>query len=112
MKAWSKYGEHAKTRGEDRYIGRKLFSIFSQAGLRAINVVPIPQVVTGEDPNLLSMFAAVPTQIILAEKDALVSKGYINEEEFETGMEEVQQFTKAPGAFAMAMSFLATGTVP
>lgn len=112
MKAWSKYGEHAKTRGEDRYIGRKLFSIFSQAGLRSINVAPIPQVVTQQDPDLLSMFAAIPREIIVADKEALLSKGYISEEEFELGMREIQQFTKDPGAFAMVMFFLATGTVP
>lgn len=112
MKAWSKYGEHARTRGEDRYVGRKLFSIFSQAGLRTIEIVPIPQPVTQQDPNLLALFAAVPKQIVEADKEALISKGYLSPREYEEGMKEIQQFPAHPGAFAMSMTFLATGIVP
>lgn len=42
MDMWTKYGRSAKTRGEDRYIGRQLFSIFSQAGLSPITIYPLP----------------------------------------------------------------------
>ena len=33
---WSKFSHWAKTRGDDRYIGRQLFSIFTNAGLSSV----------------------------------------------------------------------------
>jgi ubiquinone/menaquinone biosynthesis C-methylase UbiE len=42
MNMFSKYGSLAKMRGEDRFIGRKLFSIMSEAGLSPITVFPFP----------------------------------------------------------------------
>ena len=32
---WSKFGQWAEARGDDRYIGRQLFSIFSEADLNS-----------------------------------------------------------------------------
>ena len=109
---WTKFGELANTRGEDRYIGRKLFSILSLAGLTSIKIFPIPWFATQETPELLKMFVSVPVQIIESEKEALISQGYTTAKEYEEGMKEAEQLLIHPKAFVMACIFLAIGKVP
>lgn len=112
MGMWTKFGELAETRGEDRYIGRKLFSILSLAGLASIKIFPIPWFATQETPELLKMFVSVPVQIIESSKEALISQGYTTAKEYEEGMNEAEQLLIHPRAFAMTCSFLAIGKVP
>ncbi len=112
MDAWSKYGKLAITEGSDRYIGRKLFSIFSQAGLKSINIFPFTVHVTQQTPDLLKMAISVPVQIIESSKNDLINQGYITIQEYEEGMNDIQQFLKHPGAFMMGTSFFAIGKVP
>ena len=111
-KLWDKFGEMAKSRGDDRYIGRKLFSFFSQIGLESIKIIPVPIVFTQQAPHLLQLAMSVPIELLRTEKEALISQGYTTGQDYEEGLEEINQFLKHPGAFFMTTSFIATGRVP
>jgi len=112
LDVWSRYGQLAKTRGEDRYIGRQLFSIFSQAGLSSISIYPFPTHASQQTPEMLKMLVSVPLQIIELNKEDLMRKGLMTTEDYTQGMKELQMFLNHPGAFAMGLSFLAVGKVP
>ncbi|NWG11128.1 methyltransferase domain-containing protein [Candidatus Bathyarchaeota archaeon] len=109
---WTKYGRSAKTRGEDRYIGRQLFSIFSQAGLSPITLYPLPIHATQQTPEMLKMLVSVPVQIVEQCKDTMMKEGLVTAEYYEEAMNEVRAFLSHPGAFAMGIGFLAVGKVP
>jgi len=112
MDMWAKYGRSAKTRGEDRYIGRQLFSIFSQAGLSPITIYPLPIHATQQTPEILKMLVSVPVQIMELCKETMVKEGLVTAEYYEEAMKEVQAFLSHPGAFAMGLTFLVVGKVP
>ncbi|MGQ9640685.1 MAG: methyltransferase domain-containing protein [Candidatus Bathycorpusculaceae bacterium] len=112
MDLWAKYGRSAKTRGEDRYIGRQLFSIFSQAGLSPITIYPLPIHATQQTPEMLKMLVSVPVQIMELCKETMVKEGFVTAEYYEEAMNEVRAFLSHPGAFAMGLTFLAVGKVP
>jgi len=109
---WSKFGQRAKARGDDRYIGRQLFSIFSQAGLNPIRIYPFSLYATQQTPEALKMIVSIPVQIVQQEKDAMIREGLITANDYEEAMQEVQLVLKHPGAFAMGLTFLAVGKVP
>ena len=86
-----KLSEWAKTQGMDRSIGRQLYSILSQAGLKSVNVFPIPIYRTQEDPEQLRMFGSVPVEIINTDKTELLEQGVFTEEEYNIAMEEFEK---------------------
>ncbi len=108
---WSKFGQRAKARGDDRYIGRQLFSVFSEAGLNPVNIYPLPTYATQQNPDALKMLVNVPIQIVEQDKDALIKEGVTTAEEWEEAMRQIQLLLSHPGAFAMGLTFLATGKV-
>lgn len=112
MQLFSKYGSLAKIRGEDRYIGRKLFSILEQAGLSSIAIYPFPIHATQQNPEMLKMLVSVPVQIVESSKDDMVKQGLVSAEDYPEAIKEVQEFLADPGAFAMGLTFLAVGKVP
>lgn len=93
-------------RGENRYIGRELFSIFSKAGLDPIRVFPFPTYATQQTPEMLKMIVSVPVQILQQEKDGMIEEGLITAEDYEEAMQKVQLVLKNSGAFAMGLNFL------
>ena len=109
---WSKWGQRAKARGEDRYIGRQLFSIFSEAGLNSINIYPLPMYATQQNPDALKMLVYVPVQIVEQDKDALIKEGVTTSEDWKEAMRQIQLVLSHPGAFAMGLTVLALGKVP
>lgn len=109
---WSKFGQWAKGRGDDRYIGRQLFSIFSEAGLNSVNIYPLPMYATQQNPDALKMLVSVPVQIVEQDKDVLIKEGVITAKDYEEAMRETQLLLSHPGAFAMGLTFLAIGKVP
>ncbi len=109
---WSKFGQRAKTRGDNRYVGRQLFSIFSEVGLSSVNIYPLPMYATQQNPDALKMLVYVPVQIIEQEKEALIKEGAITAKDYEETMKETQRLLNHPGAFAMGLTFLAIGRVP
>ena len=112
LELWSKFGQRVKARGEDRYIGRKLFSIFSKAGLSRISIYLFPSFATQQTPEILKMYISVPVQVLQQEKDAMIQEGLITAKDYEEAMQEIQLILKHPGAFVMGLSFLAVGKVP
>ena len=112
MRMFSKYGSLAKMRGEDRFIGRKLFSIMEQADLSPIKVIPFPMYSTQQNPEMLKMLVSVPVKMVESSKDEMIKQGLIEEEDYSEALKEVQKFLEYPGAFAMGLTFLALGTVP
>jgi len=112
LEVWSKFGERAKARGDDRYIGRRLYSIFSEAGLNSIRIYPFPAYATQQNPDVLNMLVYVPVQIVEQDKDAMIKGGVITARDYEEAMKEVKLVLNHPGAFAMGTTFLAVGQVP
>ena len=112
MYMFSKYGSLAKMRGEDRFIGRKLFSIMEQAGLSPITIYPFPIYATQQNPEMLKMLVSVPVQIVESSKDNMINHGLTGAEDYPEVVKEVQEFLNYPGAFVMGITFLAVGKVP
>jgi ubiquinone/menaquinone biosynthesis C-methylase UbiE len=106
---WSKFGEWAKARGDDRYIGRRLYSIFSEAGLSSTRIYPFPVYATQQNPDALRMLVYVPVQIVEQGKDAMIKEGKIAARDYEEAMNEVKLVLNHPGAFALGTTFLALG---
>ena len=112
MYMFSKYGSLAKMRGEDRFIGRKLFSIMERAGLSPITIYPFPIYATQQNPEMLKMLVSVPVQIVESSKDNMINHGLTGAEDYPEAVKEVQEFLNYPGAFVMGITFLAVGKVP
>ena len=112
MYMFSKYGSLAKMRGEDRFIGRKLFSIMERAGLSPITIYPFPIYATQQNPEMLKMLVSVPVQIVESSKDNMINHGLTGAEDYPEVVKEVQEFLNYPGAFVMGITFLAVGKVP
>lgn len=111
MEIWQRYGQWAKTRKMNRYIGRQLFSIMSQAGLKSIKILPFPIYRTQENPEQMRMFASVPLQIIDMKKAEIIEEGIFTKEEYATAMEEFERMMNDPSAFVMNTLFFAIGEV-
>jgi len=109
QRLWRLYGQRARERGVNRYIGRELYSIFSEAGLKSIQVFPFPLYATQEDPAVVRGLVSIPMQIIALSKDDMVGGGWFTEGEYQEMVEEVEETLSHPGGFAMGMSFFAVG---
>jgi len=109
---WSKFGHWAKTRGDDRYIGRQLFSIFTDAGLSSVKIYPLPMYSTQQNPEALKMLVNVPVQIMEQDKEVLIKEGLITVKDYEEAKKETQLLLSHPGAFAMGLTFLAIANIP
>ena len=112
FKLWNTYGELAKKRGEDRHIGRQLFSLMSQAGLHSIKIYPLPLYATQQNPSMLQILASVPLQILHQEQEEMLQAGIATPQDFEEASNEVHSILKNPGAFIMGITFFAIGRVP
>ena len=108
---WTKFGQRARERGENRYIGRELFSILSQAGLGSIQVYPFPLYATVENPVIARSIVSVPLQIIHNDKDVMVAEGWFSDDDYREMVEEVELAMSHPGGFVLGMTFFATGVV-
>lgn len=108
---WSKFGQRSRESGENRYIGRELYSILSQAGLNSVQIYPFPVYATQETPEIARMIVSVPMQIIANSKDDMVEEGWFSDEEYEEMVKEVERALSHPGGFVLGMSFFATGIV-
>ena len=108
---WLKFVQRAKARGDDRYIGRQLFSIFSDAGLSSIKIYPFPLFATQQTPEMLKTLVSAPIQIVEHDKDAMIQEGLITAEDYKEALQEAQCVLKHPGAFATGLTFLVVGKV-
>jgi ubiquinone/menaquinone biosynthesis C-methylase UbiE len=108
---WAKYGQRAMRRGENRHIGRQLYSIFSESGLNPVNIYPFPVYSTKQTPETLKMLISVRVQIIQSDIDAMIREGLTTKEEYEDALKEISQMPSHPGALVMGLFFLAVGKV-
>jgi ubiquinone/menaquinone biosynthesis C-methylase UbiE len=106
---WMKFGQRSKENGMNRYIGRELYSIFSKAGLKSIQILPIPIYSTQDNPTVLKHLASIHMDILAQSKENMVEEGWLTEHEFIKMVDEVENALRHPGAFVMGLSFLATG---
>jgi SAM-dependent methyltransferase len=109
---WTKYGEFAKTYGEDGRIGRKLFSIFSAAGLDPIRIYPLQVCSTRQTPGSLKLFPMIASRLLELNMAAMIGESLMTAEEYEEAMKEIPHFLNHPGAFGMASLMFAVGKVP
>ena len=100
------------SRGENRYIGRQLYSTFSEAGLNSVSIYPIPMYSTIHTPEELKMLVQVPLQIIQADVDAMVREGMTTKKDYDDTIKEILQVLSHPGAFAMGLFILVVGKIP
>jgi ubiquinone/menaquinone biosynthesis C-methylase UbiE len=105
----SKFGQRAKFRGEDRYIGRKLYSIFSEAGLSSTKIYPLPMFGTQQDPDALRALVYQVVQVLEQDKNAMIRESVATERDYEEAMKEVKYFLESHGSFFMVSFFLAVG---
>lgn len=106
---WSKFTKRAEIKGMDRKIGRKLYSIFSEAGLNKIKIHPLPMSACQEDPDVLRGLMYQYVQILEQDKNALTKEDIVTERDYSDAMEEINAFVKHSGAFIMVSAFLALG---
>jgi ubiquinone/menaquinone biosynthesis C-methylase UbiE len=106
---WSRFGGWAKARGMDRYIGRKLYSIFSEAGLNPIKIHPLPMLATQQDPDELRGIIYQMAQVLEQSKDAMVKEGVASTKDFEASTKETRHFLDNPNSCFMFSVFLAVG---
>jgi len=109
---WSKYIEWSMKNGTNRCLGRELFYILSQAGLRPVDIHLFPMSATQQNPQLLSMYISVPFGHLTPKIPTLIKGGITTREECDEMMKEVESARKHPGAFVMGTGFLAVGRVP
>ncbi len=112
MDLWRRYGQWAKKMNMDRHIGKQLFSILSQAGLKEIKIFLFSIYGTQETSEKLKMFVSVPVQIVKGSKEDLLKDGVFTEAEYDIALQEVESFENHPGAFVMSTFFLGVGYVP
>ena len=108
---WEKYSERAARSGQNRHVGRELYSIFHRAGLKSISVHPMPIFATAANPEALETFASVPFGILESVKSGMIGEGLASEEDFDRLHEEFNLLSKDGGAFGMYCTFLAIGRV-
>jgi len=106
---WERYGEWAKAREIDRCIGRKLYSIFSEAGLNSIKIHPLPTFATQQEPDVLRMLVYVLVDIVELQKDAMIKEGVATAKDYEEAVKEIETVLKNAGTFFMGCFFLAVG---
>ncbi|MFX0078227.1 MAG: class I SAM-dependent methyltransferase [Candidatus Hermodarchaeota archaeon] len=109
---WSQYGKAAKEKGMDRYIGRKLFSILSNAELEDITITAIPLTGSQQAPHLLQLAVANVFEMIEQDLKEMIEKGITTNSDFEKANEDKVLFLNHPGAFYTMTQFFATGKVP
>lgn len=109
---WRLWRARAARSGENRRIGRELYSIFHRAGLKSISVHPILVFASAANPEAIKMLASVNFGILEHSRSALIREGLASDEDFEKMYEEFDLFLKDGGAFAITCFFLAIGKVP
>ncbi|MGY5876313.1 MAG: methyltransferase domain-containing protein [Candidatus Thorarchaeota archaeon] len=104
--------EWMKTKGVDRHIGKRLYSIFHQAGLKSIKIIPFPLVLTQENTEALNAFGSNYLQSFEQIKDLMIEQGIITAKECDEVYEEFDAFLNHPSGFVMICLFLGIGEVP
>jgi ubiquinone/menaquinone biosynthesis C-methylase UbiE len=103
--------EYSKTIGINRYMGRELFSVFSQAGLSSIDVHVTAMCWTQRNPEYLKMTMYSFPHMLKTTKEEMINHGYITSEDFEEMLKEVDVWLNQPYCFWMGAMVFAVGKV-
>jgi ubiquinone/menaquinone biosynthesis C-methylase UbiE len=106
---WLRFAEWANARGMDRYIGRKLYSIFSETHLNPVKIYPIPMLASQQDPDALSGIVYQMAQVLEQSKDAMIREGVASTRDFEASIKDTRHFLDNPNSCVMFLIFLAVG---
>lgn len=109
---FTRYAEFSKTRGSDRHIGRKLYEIFSRAGLSPVQIVPFTFTATSESPQVLRAFTGILSGILLQSKNDMIKEGFATERNYDQAMRDRDFLLNHPGSFGMVSTLLAIGKNP
>lgn len=103
--------EWMKAKGVDRHIGKQLYDIFRQAGLKSIRIIPFPFIITQENAEALNAYVSNLKQSFEQIKDPLIEQGVITAVESDEVYKELDEFLNHPGRFLMICMFLGIGEV-
>lgn len=109
LELWSEFVKGGRARGTDRHIGRKLYSIFSEAGLSSTKIYPLPMFATQQDPDALRTLVYQYVRVLEQDKNAMIKENVTTERDYEEAMKEVKHFVENSGSFIMVSVFLAVG---
>jgi len=96
-----------RTRESQNY--RNAYSVLSAAGLSPIEVHPIPTFASQESPEKLRQLVSVPLKRLEIDKEPMIANGFVTEQEYVDGIEELKSFPDNPSAFWMLLSVLTIG---
>ena len=107
----SKYCEYCKEIGINRFMGRELFSTFSQAGLKSIDVHPLSMSVTQRYPDVLKKGIYGFPHLLKTTKEGMISKGFMRSEDFVEVEKEVNAWLNHPHSLLIGAMVFAIGKV-
>lgn len=102
---WDALTATARRRGANPHVGRALWALLNQAGLRDVRVTPLP--VTTQD-----LAAPAFVELLLAPQARPVDADLMAPADVAAAWAALRAWAAAPGAFGMAMGMVATGTRP
>lgn len=87
--------------GGDPYIGRKLFNIYKDAGVKRIELDYQPEIYTEMEPNLYRMWMGNSLDIFRGAQRQLIDGGFTSYDLFRKVCEEMQQRIESPNGVAL-----------
>jgi ubiquinone/menaquinone biosynthesis C-methylase UbiE len=105
----SKFVQYSQNIGVNRYMGRELFSVFSQAGLSSIDVHATAMCWTQRNPEYLKMTMYSFPHMLKTTKEEMINYGYITSEDYEEMLKEVDVWLNHPYCFWMGAMIFAVG---
>lgn len=105
----TKFLQWRKEEGENRNIGRELYSILSSAGLSDIKIYPFPIHANQGNPLAFNSLMSVVLELGRNSREGMIKSGWTTEEEMEEYDKELSAHMSHPGAFFMITLFFATG---
>lgn len=109
---WKSFGDYSKSIKSDRFVGRKLSSLLSQAGLSQVKVHPHTLSATRDTPEGLAAITGIFSGILEEIRDELIKEGFTSRQKHDQGMREWEILRNDPGTFITMTQFLAIGHVP
>jgi hypothetical protein len=86
--------------------------LFETAGLHRVRIFPIPNFASSsENPEKLKNLSLLPVQMLELYKDEVISKGFMKEDEYKEGIQELHNWLERQDTFWMVLSLLTIGTV-
>jgi ubiquinone/menaquinone biosynthesis C-methylase UbiE len=98
-------------RGGDRLIGRRLYRLMREAGLKSIQVIVIPRVRLGFQSGRSAEMEAYQFERLFREREGLLNSGLMTAQDFDVALSETER-AFSQDLFEMEAEFIATGLVP